>query len=225
MPRDANRPDPRGLPAYRIGEAARYVRVPKSTVRWWVAGRDHYGRLFEPASKQPLVLSFFNLVELHILAAIRRQHRVPLPKVRSAVDFLSKEFGTDHPLLSHQLQTDGLDLFMEHSGKLLNISRDGQLAMRAVLKSALQRVERDAKGVPVRLFPFTRASMDDGPHVIVIDPRISGGRTVIARMGVATEVIADRLKAGESMEDLAEDYGLTDTEIEEAVRCELQAVA
>lgn len=225
MPRNANRPDPRTLPAYRIGEAAHYVRVPKSTVRWWVSGRDHYGRLFEPASKQPLVLSFFNLVELHILAAIRRQHRVPLPKVRRAVDFLSREFKTEHPLLSHQLQTDGLDLFMEHSDELLNISRDGQLAMREVLQSALKRVERDANGVPVRLFPFTRSGTEDGPQVIVIDPRVSGGRPAIARTGVATEVIADRLKAGESMEELAHDYGLTDMEIEEALRSALPAAA
>ncbi len=35
-------------------------------------------------------------------------------------------------------------------------------------------------------------------------------------------VIADRYKAGESIADLAEDYGEDPLNIEEAVRCELQ---
>jgi uncharacterized protein (DUF433 family) len=37
-----------------------------------------------------------------------------------------------------------------------------------------------------------------------------------------TAVIADRYKAGESIADLAEDYGEDPLNIEEAVRCELQ---
>jgi uncharacterized protein (DUF433 family) len=55
----------------------------------------------------------------------------------------------------------------------------------------------------------------------VIDPRISFGRPVLAGTGIPTAVIAERYKAGESMDDLADDYGCQRFEIEEAVRCEL----
>ena len=213
------------MAAYQVSEAAHHVGVPASTVRWWVTGRDHYAPVIEPASSRPVLLSFFNLVELHVLAAIRRQHRVPLPKVRSAVGFLAERFGTAHPLIDHQLQTDGLDLFIDYFGRLLNASRDGQVAMRSVLESALRRVERDADGLPVKLYPFTRAAMADAPALVVIDPRVSGGRPVIAGTGVATEVVAQRYKAGESIEELALDYDRPETEIQEALRCELQAAA
>jgi uncharacterized protein (DUF433 family) len=45
---------------------------------------------------------------------------------------------------------------------------------------------------------------------------------VLKSSAVPTAVIADRYKAGESIADLAEDYGEEPLNIEEAVRCELQ---
>ena len=61
--------------------------------------------------------------------------------------------------------------------------------------------------------------------MVVIDPRLSGGRPVLAGTGLATELIAERYKAGESVEDLAKDYEREESEIEEAVRCELGRAA
>jgi uncharacterized protein (DUF433 family) len=46
---------------------------------------------------------------------------------------------------------------------------------------------------------------------------------VIAGTSVRTEVIASRLKAGESVQDLADDYSVEVAEIEEAIRYELAA--
>ena len=46
------------------------------------------------------------------------------------------------------------------------------------------------------------------------------GRPVLAGTGIATAVIAERYKAGESTAELAQDYGREQAEIEEAMRCE-----
>ena len=40
-----------------------------------------------------------------------------------------------------------------------------------------------------------------------------------------TAIIAERYKAGESMDELAEDYGCQRPRVEEAVRCELELAA
>jgi uncharacterized protein (DUF433 family) len=58
-----------------------------------------------------------------------------------------------------------------------------------------------------------------------MDPRISLGRPVIAGTGIATAVVADRYKAGETMEELAQDYGRDRLEIEQAIQCELRVEA
>ena len=48
---------------------------------------------------------------------------------------------------------------------------------------------------------------------------------VLVGTGIATAVIAERYKAGESMDDLANDYARERLQIEEAIRCELQVKA
>jgi uncharacterized protein (DUF433 family) len=44
---------------------------------------------------------------------------------------------------------------------------------------------------------------------------------VLAGTGIPTAIVAERYKAGESIDELAEDYGRSRKEIEEAIRCEL----
>ena len=219
----------RELPAYSVAEVAHYLNLPRSTVRYWATGKDSSPALIEVADTEPVALSFLNLVELHVLAAIRRNHAVPMPKVRRAIDYLRENTQDEsdklHPLISKQLQTDGLDLFIEQYGRLVNISSAGQLAMRVIIEAALRRIERDRRGIPIKLYPFTRSNINDAPAMVVIDPSLSAGRPVITGTGLATEVIAERYKAGETVAELAEDYDREEAEIEEAIRCELRAAA
>ncbi|MDE2360192.1 MAG: DUF433 domain-containing protein, partial [Betaproteobacteria bacterium] len=63
------------------------------------------------------------------------------------------------------------------------------------------------------------------PAVVAIDPRIGFGRPIIIHAGVRTEVIADRFAAGDSPEDMAEDYGVPETDILEALRFQQRIAA
>ncbi len=121
--------------------------------------------------------------------------------------------------------TDGKNLFIEQYGQLVSISEDGQLAMKAVLEAHLQRIERDAKGVPIRLFPFTRSRIEESPQFIVIDPQIRFGKPCITGTRVPTSIIAERHEAGDSIALLADDYGRSTEEIEEALRYERRAAS
>ena len=221
--------DPRDLPAYSITEAARYLRMPEATLRSWVVGRPYPTtggqRFFRPVIHLPEdgrpVLSFVNMVEAHVLEAIRHHENIALHKVRTAVAFLERHYHSRHPLAEHQFETDGLDLFIQRAGLLINLSQAGQLAMREIIAAYLRRVERDAKGLPIRLYPFTRKREPEEPRAVVIDPFVSFGRPVLAGTGIVTAVLAERFKAGESVEELAKDYGRTALDIQEALRCEL----
>jgi uncharacterized protein (DUF433 family) len=225
--------DPREMPAYGIVDASHYLLIPTATLRSWVLGRKYPTqrgeKLFRPviqlADLTKPRLSFLNLIEAHVLDAIRREHEIPLPKVRIALEYLQKKSYSNHPLADHAFETDGIDLFVEKYGQLINVSQSGQVAMKECLKAYLKRIERDAKGVPIRLYPFTRKRSFDEPRAVVIDPHISFGRPVLAGTGIVTAIIAERYKAGESIADLANDYGRNSLEIEEAIRCELQKEA
>jgi uncharacterized protein (DUF433 family) len=229
-----SRSDPRFLPAYTLAEAAHYLSIPRATITSWLRGRPYPTvagpRFFKPVFEAPQSktgsVSFVNLVEAHVLNAIRREHHIPLDKVRIAVEYLRQEFGSKHPLAEHRFETNGIDLFVDRYGNLINASRAGQMAIRELLQLSLRRIEWDKKaGYAVRLYPFTRKPFPDAPKSVVIDPKISFGRPVISGTGIPTAVVAERYKAGDSIEQLATDYSREPSEIEEAIRCELQLEA
>jgi uncharacterized protein (DUF433 family) len=217
--------DPRDLPAYTIAEAARYLRIASATLRSWVAGRPYpRGKevaFFEPIIKRPdslnAQLSFRNLVEAHVLRALRTEHGVSIRAVRTALLVAERTYEIRHLLLSPELRTEAGNLFLDKYGELVNLSKSGQLAIKKILEVYLKRVEWDQESLPLRLFPFLRRDYVDSPKVIVIDPYISFGRPVIRSKGIATATIAGRIDVGESVEDLAKDYDLQSSEVEEAV--------
>ena len=51
--------------------------------------------LIKPASRRPLTLSFYNLVELFVLASMRRAHNVSMPRVRKALSHVEKQLGRE----------------------------------------------------------------------------------------------------------------------------------
>jgi uncharacterized protein (DUF433 family) len=225
--------DEREFPTYSVAEIAHYLQIPQTTLRSWVVGRGYRTgdgtRFFEPLITLPdlnrPLLSFVNVAEVHVLDAIRRQHQIHLAKIRQVLQYLRQHFPSRHPLADQKFETDGLDLFIQQYGQLINISRLGQLAMRSLLEAHLQRIERDPQGIAMRLYPFTRKRLHDEPRFVVIDPYVSYGRPVLTSSGIATAMIAERYKAGESVDGLADDYGRVRLEIEEAIRCELQIEA
>jgi uncharacterized protein (DUF433 family) len=225
--------DPREVPNYGVTEAARCLQLPRTTLRQWAAGRydphDPQRWMFEPllhpASCTPLLLSFMNLVEAHVLSALRRKHQIHLAKIRVALAYLDQHLPSPHPLADQRFETDGLTIFIEQYGQLIDLGQAGQLAMRAVLETYLHRIERDARGLAIRLYPFTSPNHTETSRSIVIDPTIAFGRPVLARRGIPTIVIAQRYKAGESMESLVEDYGCEPLEIQKVIRCELHLEA
>ena len=225
--------DLRSAPAYSVAEAAHYLRMPEETLRSWLVGRTY------PASgrskwSRPLIsmddpkrqyLSFINLVEAHVLAAMRRRHGVKLPKVRKALDYVKSRFGVERPLVDEAFQTDGLNLFVDRYGPLINASQEGQQAMKAILGVYLKRIEWDAKGFPIKLYPFTReteavSTPASDPRFVVMSPTVSFGRPVVAGTGIPVSSIYERYRAGDSVADLAQDFRVESGAIEEAIRCE-----
>lgn len=217
--------DNRESAAYMLAEAARYVRLPAATLRSWVLGREYptaeghsrFPPLIRPASRQPPLLSFSNLIEAHVLRSLRTEHGVPVKALRSALSYAEKELGIERLLLRPELRAGAGKVFLDRYGELIELSASGQLAMRRLFDAHLNRVEWDASRFPVRLYPFLSAAAPSDARPIAIDPRIAFGRPVVERKGISTSAIAERIDAGESVEDVAEDYELRPSEVEQAI--------
>jgi hypothetical protein len=84
-------------------------------------------KLDDPASDH---LSFWNLIETHVLTGIRRRHGVKLPQARSALEYVRGYLKIERPLIQESFQTDGRCLFVELYGELVNASKKGRVVMK-----------------------------------------------------------------------------------------------
>lgn len=222
-------PDPREVPNYGPTQAARYLRMNVSTLRTWffgrkyetAAGRSLFEPLIRPASEGPRLLSFNNLIEAHMLLALRRVHDVPMSAVREAVGVAAERLGVARLFLLDSLETAFGEVFIEHYGRVVHLRRTQQIALRDYFEAHLQRVTLDELSAPKEFFPFLRASTvfhgENGDRPISINPRLGFGQPVVAGTGVQTAVITERVNAGEDEESVASDYGMTRAQVRAAI--------
>jgi uncharacterized protein (DUF433 family) len=221
--REPSNDDVREAPLYSLAEVAYFLNIPKPTLhRWSRPGYNKKRELVEPlivpADRESALFSFYNLTEVHILSVITRLHRVKLPRVRSAVKELQvlAMSNPKHPLLSKEFYTDGRDLFVKtiegRQKQTINLSQFGQLGLREILDSYLERIERDASFNPIKLYPAHQTG-----KVVSIIPTVSSGRPIIDLLGVPVASVWNRRRAGDSIEMIADDYEIPESEIEGAI--------
>src|ERR1035438_3789716 len=210
--------DRREIPKYTIAEVALYLGLNPRTVHTWFLGRSYNAKgekLFWPPVAIPAdhnpkgpSLSFYNLAEAHVLSATRG-FNISMKSIRRAMDNLVIINPTSHPLISTEFETDNRDIFIrEMEGRqesVVNIS-SGNRGFKPVLDAYLKRIDRDGNGWPIRVYPV-RTSVEDNKRIVII-PTVGSGRPTIAGSGVRVEAIWGRSQAGETPEELAEDYGL-----------------
>lgn len=216
--------DPMDVPTYSVRDAARYLRIPEGTLRSWMKGQTYQTQrgseefipVIPVADAEQNLLAFNNLVEAHVLRSLRVKHEVPLQKVRKALHYAESTLGMERLLLNGRLRTVAGDLFLEHFRDLVNLNMAGRIALRRFFDDHLERVTFE-DDLPVRMFPFLTPNYSDGSRSIAIDPNVSFGKAILADWGVTTQIIARRVIAGETIEDLSYDYDIPPKQLEDAV--------
>jgi uncharacterized protein (DUF433 family) len=201
-------------PLYTLDQAARYIGLPKKTLRNWVRGygyADEEGEKAYPlpliqASSPLLLLSFNNLVEVNSLFALSRWGSETA--IYRAIEEAKTSFGVERPLLM-SFETGLGEFFAER----LSLTRSERLAFREALTAHSMCAERNEEGTPIRFWP--RVGGKTRADWVNLNPRVLFGVPTV--MGVETRILAWRYDAGEEPEELAEDYGLPLDAVLEAV--------
>lgn len=219
--------DVREAPAYTFAEVSRYLHVPAATVRVWVAGLDTATQQFEPLIRRPVSgdkrLSFNNVVEVHVLRALRTRHGVSMPGVRKALEYAETACGVPRLLIHRDLMAGAGEVFLDRYSDLVALSRGGQLVLRDALTAHLERVVYDPQGVPLRLYPWLPSPSRADCRTIVLDPHLGFGNPVTEHGGISTAVLVSRYEAGESLDEIAADYDLESRDVADAIQFERAA--
>lgn len=206
------------VPAYAVNEAARYARLSTRTVSDWHK-TESWAALSSRSDRA--ALSYLQLIEVAVVAAFKKAH-VKNADIRAARDYMKEKFGSEHPFALYEFKRDGKRLVLPYEdvdkksakGKLLRPDQGGQLAWDCIV-GRLNEFDYDHDEVVVR---WHVAGLNSS---VVIDPRIGFGVPTVK--GTPTWIIKGRRSAGEPAEDIADDFGLTLNDIEDALTFESPA--
>ena len=209
-------------PLYSQAEAAWIVGVPANTFRNWAHGYAYKTTTEKVVSKDPLVtlapehnrmrVPFLGLAEAYVLDALRISG-IPMVRIRPAVESLKQGMGLPFALLSERLMTDGVEVLYDYVGEELEAAQgkvglavirgDKQLVFREAIEQYLQSVTYE-DGFVTSLEP---RRFGDG--ILSVNPKINAGQLSFASSGVRVEDVLRRVRAGESLSEVARDFELS----------------
>lgn len=229
-------------PLYGIGEAAGYLAVPPSTLATWAYGYERRRAgdgiivggpvitAVRPARRHEAAVPFIGLAEAYALAAFRHAG-VPMQRIRPAIAALHSELGLSYTLASKRLYTDGAEILYDYaqqardtpegeSARELVVVRNSQRVFAEVVEQYLRRVDfaPDGYAQVIHLPQYRTAD-------VTVDPDHAFGRPRFARGGAELDNVIDLFLAGEPVDVVAAEFGLTRDEVEDALRATTRAAA
>jgi len=206
------------VPNYRIGEAARYAHISPQTVANWhqPSNANRRGTLSNKDKGQ--ALSYLQLIEVAVVSNFRKAG-ISLAKIRAAREYVSKQLEAEFPFAEYRFKTDGRELWMDYAQieaemgdrKLLAASQGGQLAWADII-GRLKEFDYEDDKLAVRWHVAGKGKN------IIIDPRIQFGAPSVN--GVPTWVFKGRWEAGETLDDIIADFGVTSSALFAALQFE-----
>jgi uncharacterized protein (DUF433 family) len=209
-------------PLYSFAEADRIARVTPNTSRRWLKG---YSFWYEderremppvtPTAETMEAVSFVDLMEVATIDKLRKKGFSfrQIRKINATAHFYLQ---TPRPLVTETFKDKGRDIFVDAGfGILVNVGYEaGMQAWDEVLDPFLDTVEYEDKIVR-RWWPL-------GKDVsVLVDPDYGFGLPVVEGIGVRTEIIAERYRAGDTTDEIAYDFDVTPKQIDDALRWEM----
>lgn len=199
------------VPFYKVSEAARYADSTVQTVGRW----SKLNVISQRESRAEL--TYLQLIEVAVVAAMRKAN-IKLHKIKAAHDYFGKVLQSEYPFAEYRFKAVGGEIGMDFqqidpaSGINKIIKSGGQLGWSDILKPLLREFVYEDEGIAVR---WHVAGLDSP---ILIDPQIAFGAPQVK--GIATWSLRGRYDAGESVEDIGEDFGLDPNDVVSALTFE-----
>jgi uncharacterized protein (DUF433 family) len=222
------------VPLYSLTEASRYLIVPRPTLTTWIEGYERRPPSGVPVKKGPIVtalpvrgqgqarLPFVGIAEAYVLNAFRRAG-VPMQRIRPSIDWLVNNVGP-HALASKDLYTDGAEVLWHFAQQAGEGSPDDQVVKGLIVPRSGQYVFKDIVEHYLKQISFGADKLADmirlpqyGDANVVLDPHRGYGQPVFNKSGAKVVDALGPLRAGETFESVAADYGVSEAELRDAL--------
>jgi uncharacterized protein (DUF433 family) len=211
---------------YTEAAAARLLGVAQSTLNYWLEGGERRGRTYRPVIRaEPrgsrAAVTWGEFVEAGLLREYRRRS-VPMLELRTFIDMIRDEYGVPYPLADQRPYVGGKRLLVEAQAEAglkadfaLIAAVGSQLVLTPTAQAFYERVtwEDDAAAA--------WRPHDDRLSPVRMNPRIRFGLPAVG--GIRTEILREHSDAGETDEDIAEEFDLPVDSVRWALAYEVSA--
>ena len=206
------------LPTYTLPEAALFLAMNRGNLYDWYSGERSVlkasGRIGDV-----LLLSFRDLEEAYKIFLLRSKHRKSLQYLRKAMSDARDKTGSEHPLLTHEIDVmKRLALIIPGRGRR---KRKAITLGDPSVPDYIPEVVR-AWGIRIsktrdEIFPWRYAAEDETSTPVSLNPEVMSGRLVLRGTRIPVNMLWGRMKAGEKVEDIADDYRIDVKQVRQAL--------
>ena len=204
------------LPAYRITDAARYVSESTQLIASWHYRETQLGVAL-PGKESGKPLSYLQLIEVAVVATFRKLG-LSLQCIRKARQYLAQRFNSEYPFAEFRFKTEGFHVLMDlqqveedTNMRLIVADKAGQLAWEQMMEDRLLEFDYEYELV-------LKWHLAGRQSLVMIDPRVAFGAPTVS--GLPTWILKGRYQAGESVDDIMQDFRLDKVAIRDGLAFE-----
>jgi len=221
-------------PIYGMSQVDQLLRLANGTARRWIDGYMRGGKAYPPIvrleSTGDDAVTWGEFIETRLLSEYRDQD-VPIIRMRPVVERLRKELGTLYPLATTQPFASHRELVSEVQDaeklpeelRIVEVLRTGQYELAFESRTFFEAVDWETQpndttgGVAARLHLLGRQ------FPVIVDPLRSFGSPSVS--SIRTDVIAEEVRAGATVNFVAQGFGISVREVAAAVEYEERIAA
>ncbi len=211
--------DLRTVPTYTIPEASEFLAIPSRTMFSWYEGDEPILRASSTCGSIHL-LSYRDIEEAYRVYLLRERFQFSLQFLRKSMRNARKMFRSQHPLHRADAVKECLkDLVYDKPARggnprtITSLGQNpGQQAFAEVVDMFAERIEPGEF-----IYPWRFASTDHGSRPVSMNPNIMSGRLVVVGTRIPVNTLLGSKRAGGTIEQIANDYGLDPAVVEKAL--------
>ena len=220
--------DDLGIGIYTPEEAAFYARVSTRLMKRWIFGDSQGDSVVVPQideHDEGKVITFLDFVQALAIRSIRSNFKIPLQKIRQAVQQARDNFGVEYPfamrhttflfsdkkLKGHgeiviRIQGRGIENEDEFKEKYIQLSgkNRGNLMMNQIVEVYLDDLNFDDSGIATQ---YCAWKQNEG--TVVMNPHTRFGEPVIPSCGYTAQTLYEASINEGSLDAAAEAYGVS----------------
>lgn len=223
------------VPLYTVAEAARFLGVYPTTLSTWAKGYERRPPGRGVVRGGPIIhavaaernfpsIPFIGLAEGLVIAAFR-QSGVSMQHIRKAVEVIAREMDLEYALASKRLYADGVRVLFDYAERVSDEELGGLTVVVSQQRVFAPVVREYLECITYGQDEWPRLLLSPVSRVVAADPQRSFGRPIFLHGAAPVEEVLDRFEAGETIAEVADDFGVPERDLEDVLRARLRFAA